>query len=495
MDAVSATVLTSLSPFGVHVVFTSIQFVLFLPLVVFLYYMTPPARRWIVLLGASYLFYMAWKPAYLVLIGVSTLVDYVAGRRMEASKAPAARRFWLSASLVANLGLLFSFKYLDFALQSLQAALQTVGLAVTAPHFDLLLPVGISFYTFQTLSYTIDVYRGHRPAERHLGYFALFVSFFPQLVAGPIERSSRLLPQLRSAYALRADNITAGLRLIAWGFFKKLAIADRLALLVDPIYSSPGSHGGLALTLATVAFAFQIFCDFSAYSDIAVGSARMLGIRLMKNFDQPYLATSFSDFWKRWHISLSQWFRDYVYIPLGGSRGNHTSRNLMIVFMVSGLWHGANWTFVIWGALHGLYLIAERKLSPLFARAPSLGFVGQVAKVGLVFALVCFAWIFFRASSVTQAWTIIAGLTSGWGLETSTLTDGSLAYFGLRPYDLFVLAAGVVVAEVVHWLSRQHPDWWRSRSEMTHWIAYQGLGLATLLLGVTGDRSFIYFQF
>jgi alginate O-acetyltransferase complex protein AlgI len=339
--------------------FNSLHFLFFFPAVVALYFATPARYRWALLLAASYYFYAAWRLEYVVLIMVSTLADYLCGLRMGRLATKRERKPWLILTLVVNLGLLFVFKYLDFFGDSLRALFNQFNIFYDVPAYNLLLPVGISFYTFQTLSYSIEVYRGNQKPERHLGIFALYVSFFPQLVAGPIERSTRLLPQFWVQHGFDASRAASGFRLILWGFFKKIVIADRLAIYVNDVYGNPGAQDGLTLLVATYFFAFQIYCDFSAYSDIAIGSARIMGYDLMQNFRRPYFARSIQEFWQRWHISLSTWFRDYVYIPLGGNRVPKWRWyvNLMAVFLVSGLWHGAAWTFVVWGALHGGYLI------------------------------------------------------------------------------------------------------------------------------------------
>ena len=336
--------------------FHSFAYFTFFPCVVALYFAIPPRHRWALLLAASYYFYAAWKPEYLLLIVASTLVDYLVGLGLGRHREPRVRRWLLAASLILNLGLLGVFKYADFFGQSLAGLARALGGGRNIPALNLLLPVGISFYTFQTLSYTIDVYRGEREPERHLGRFALYVSFFPQLVAGPIERSTHLLPELRAARPFDLDRVLSGLLLFAWGLFKKLVIADRAAAFVDAVYADPERFQGPTIIVATYLFAFQIYADFSGYSDMAVGSARVMGIELMENFDRPYAARSITDFWRRWHISLSTWFRDYLYIPLGGNRVVPRRRlfNVLVVFVLSGLWHGASWTFVAWKAYHSV---------------------------------------------------------------------------------------------------------------------------------------------
>jgi alginate O-acetyltransferase complex protein AlgI len=367
---------------------------------------------------------------------------------------------------------------------------------------DLLLPVGISFYTFQTLSYTIDVYQGRKKAEHHLGIFALYVSFFPQLVAGPIERSERLMPQFKDQHITHdADyrRISDGLKLMAWGLFKKVVIADRISLYVNEVYGHPESYFGMTVLLATFFFAFQIYCDFSGYSDIAIGAAQVLGFDLMKNFDRPYFAKSISEFWHRWHISLSTWFRDYVYINLGGNRVVKWRwyYNLMITFLVSGLWHGANWTFVIWGALHGSLLVLSIMTQPMRNRIASLSRIDRFPtfqkslQMGVTFSLVCFGWIFFRADSLGDAFTIIQHAAQ---LDFSGL-GVAVHQFGREKIMLSLLLIAVMLG--VHLLQRgkEMRTWLYKRPAYIRWSLYQLLILAILLFGVFEHQEFIYFQF
>jgi alginate O-acetyltransferase complex protein AlgI len=339
--------------------FNSIQFLIFFPIVVILWFQLPQKWRNIFLLLASYYFYMCWKTEYLVLILLSTGVDYFAALKIQKSARMKKKKALLYLSLLINLGLLFGFKYFNFFSESMESFFKHINIFYETPHFQVLLPVGISFYTFQTLSYTIDVYRSKTHAEKNFIDFALYVSFFPQLVAGPIERSYRLLPQIKKKHTFSRVRLYSGLRLMLWGFFQKVVIADRLAYYVNEVYNHSDLYHGWTIWVATFFFAFQIFCDFSGYTDIARGAARILGYDIMLNFRRPYFARSIRDFWQRWHISLSTWFRDYVYIPLGGNRVVRWRwyYNLLLTFVISGLWHGANWTFLFWGALHGLYLI------------------------------------------------------------------------------------------------------------------------------------------
>ncbi len=418
--------------------FNSIQYLVFFAVVSAGYFASPARFRWAWLLAASYFFYACWNVAYLALILLSTGVDYGVARQLGRCQAPRGRRYLLLASLAVNLGLLFTFKYFNFfsdALTGLGNGL--LGAAAVPYHLDVLLPVGISFYTFQTLGYTIDVYRGVVRPERHLGRFALYVAFFPQLIAGPIERAANLLPQLRARRRWDYTRVVSGLRLILWGLFKKIVVADRLAVLADGVYAGDTPAGGMLVVAATLAFAFQIYCDFSAYSDIAIGSARVLGIRLMTNFNRPYAAVSIRDFWQRWHISLSTWFRDYCFIPLGGSRAGwwRWQRNIVLVFVLSGLWHGANWTFLCWGGLHALYYFAgEAKARSRWGATRNVpSFFGRLASQWTVFGLVCFAWIFFRADSLGQAKSFIMALPFGW-LEVESLASQWRALAAITPH-------------------------------------------------------------
>ncbi|MCB9090634.1 MAG: MBOAT family protein [Calditrichae bacterium] len=481
--------------------FNSFEFAIFFPLVVIGYFLLPPRFRWAFLLGASYYFYMCWKAEYLVLIVISTLIDYVAGLRMGKTTVRSRRKKYLLLSLVANLGILFTFKYANFFSESLRVALNQFNIFYDMPMFDLLLPVGISFYTFQSMSYTIDVYRGEQQPERHLGKFALYVAFFPQLVAGPIERSLRLLPQFDRVFKFDYERVVSGLRLMLWGFFKKLVIADRLAIYVNEAYNHPAEYQGLTLLLATYFFAIQIYCDFSGYSDIAIGAARVMGYDLMTNFRQPYFSKSISEFWRRWHISLSTWFRDYLYIPLGGNRVGKQRWyfNLFAVFVISGLWHGANWTFVVWGALHGGYLIFaivtadwRQKLAHWsgLAKRPALH---NLLRTLITFHLVLFAWIFFRANSLSEAFMIIGNMAVlDFSLESLKSLNIALGWG-----ELLVAIGSILFLELAHLLQSRGKvhSWITARPAALRWSVYYLLLLAIAFFGVFNHSEFIYFQF
>jgi len=481
--------------------FNSFQYLCFFPIVVCIYFALPHRFRWVLLLGASYYFYACWKTEYLVLIILSTVVAYCTGLAMGRSKTPSHRKMFLILSLIMNLGILFGFKYFNFFNDSIRITLSHFNLFYNMPSLKVLLPLGISFYIFQTLSYSIDVYRGERKSEKHLGIFALYVSFFPQLVAGPIERSTRLLPQFFENRGFNYQNASNGLKIMLWGFFKKIVIADQLAMYVNEVFNNVGSYKGVSLILATYFFAFQIYCDFSGYSDIAIGSARVMGFRLMKNFNRPYFATSVSDFWKRWHISLSSWFKDYLYIPLGGSRVKKEQHyfNLLTVFLLSGLWHGANWTFIIWGAIHGLFVIMSalttkirKRIQQIFIK---LGITDIYKLCGIVitFHLVLFAWIFFRANTVQDAFEIVSRIWFG-------LSPASGDWFirGISMYDLVLNGILILILlsiemfqaryQIIKVLS-QTPIWVR-------WPVYYAGVMSILLFGqLSSQQQFIYFQF
>jgi len=477
--------------------FNSMPFCLFFPAVVGLYYLLPRRWQWLLLLVASYGFYMAWEPGYVVLIWISTAVDYAAALRIAAADSLWKKRRWLALSLGANLGLLAFFKYYNFFRDSLGDVAARAGWSIELPYSEFLLPLGISFYTFQTLSYTIDVYRGQIAPERHLGRFALYVCFFPQLVAGPIERARKLLPQLGVGHRFTYDGVTDGLRLMGWGFFKKMVIADRLGVVVAHVYGDAANQSGAALALATVCFAYQIYCDFSGYSDIAIGAARVLGVRLSANFDRPYAARSFGEFWRRWHISLSTWFRDYVYIPLGGGRSAvaRWAINIVIVFAVSGLWHGADWKFLVWGLLHGVYLLGERALARCFPRSSALP--GAV-KLFLTFGLTNVAWVFFRADDVAHAGLILRRIAVDWAsLASPGHWIETLHHLGLPLGELLFAMAAITFMECVQYGHARVPlqAWFRAKPVAFRWATYAGLFWLLFLGGIFRQQEFIYFVF
>jgi alginate O-acetyltransferase complex protein AlgI len=488
--------------------FNSLEFALFFPFVTLLYFVLPHRVRWALLLGASAWFYMAFVPVYILILGFTILVDYVAGLLIE--NAAGRRRGWyLALSVLANVGVLAVFKYWNFLATNVNDVFLLFDPQIQVPLLALLLPIGLSFHTFQAMSYTIEVYRGTQPAERNLGIYALYVLFYPQLVAGPIERPQNLLHQFREVHQFDADRVSAGLGRMLAGLFKKLVIADRLAIVVNAVYGDPTSYSAGTLLLATWLYAVQIYCDFSGYSDIALGAAKVMGFTLMENFDRPYFATSIGDFWRRWHISLSTWFKDYLYVPLGGSRTTRWRhvRNLLIVFMISGLWHGAAWTFVIWGALHGVYLacsVVTSRLRQQLVAALHLNRLGwglTLLRTVVTFNLVSFAWIFFRARSLADANLIVQRIAAGaWytvlhpiavlasiGDGVSLLTTGEVAWSIVLCTLLFMTQMVRGERRVVPSLAAS-PVWLR-------WSAYYTMVLMILLTGVFGRQSFIYFQF
>lgn len=485
--------------------FNSIAFAIFFPVVTLLYFALPDRWRWLHLLVASCIFYMGFIPVYILILFFTIGVDYCVGLLIGGAQGN-RRRLYLIFSIAANVGVLALFKYYAFINANLEGLAEVLGWNYGLPALSFVLPIGLSFHTFQALSYTIEVYRGHQQPERHLGIFALYVMFYPQLVAGPIERPQNLLHQFREQHRFDYARVTDGLKLMAWGFFKKLVIADNVAVLVNRVYDAPDAYTGTALLIATVLFSFQIYCDFSGYSDIALGSAQVMGFRLMPNFRQPYLSQSISEFWRRWHISLSTWFRDYVYIPLGGNRTGRLRwySNLLIVFLLSGLWHGANWTFVVWGALHGIFLVVADATGRLRAKCVDIlkldrwPTVLRVWRTAATFALVSFAWIFFRAPDFTTAMKIIRGI--GAGLVSGVMSPGSLlpsSFVSLHLYPIRLALLSVVILMACDLLQQRgsvrarlatKPIWFR-------WSCYYALVLWTLLVGNFVSAQFIYFQF
>lgn len=487
--------------------FNSFSFLYFFPLVVTLYYIFPKKLRWLWLLMTSYYFYMSWSPKYALLILTSTLITYLSGIYIEKAnkKSVGSKKAFVALSFISNLAILIGFKYFNFLNENFALAFKSMGFEWSVSSLNILLPVGISFYTFQALSYTMDVYRGKIEATRHFGKYALFVSFFPQLVAGPIEKSSNLLPQFDRFPKFDYDRIKDGLILMAWGFFKKMVIADRLAFLVNTVYTNPTSYAGFELIIATLFFAIQILCDFSGYTDIAIGAAKVLGYDLMKNFDRPYFSKSIPEFWRRWHISLGGWFRDYLYFPLGGSRVVKWKkyRNIMIVFLVSGIWHGASWNFLIWGFLHGIYQIIDLMITPFFNRLnkslkiDTRTFVYKAYKVILTFTLVVFAWIFFRANNFADAIYIVKNL---FVFNPEVISNGDLYKLGLpwREFKIGIIA--VLILLVANLLERKFHllNLLRKQHLAVRWSFYIILVLYTLFYGVYGSNekaAFIYFQF
>ncbi len=485
--------------------FNSWEFLIFYPIVALLYFVLPKKLKWPLLLIASYYFYLFCQPELVFLIFGTTLVSWIASNAIERTEDQDTKRVWLAITLAVCLGVLFFYKYFNF----LAGTIMDIGALMNVPMHDLtrdiILPVGISFYTFQTLSYVIDVYRGDVKTERNFFLYALFVSFFPQLVAGPIERPDHLIPQLREEHKWSNENAVKGAKHMIVGFFKKVCVADTVAVYVNSVYNNVEEASGIGIIIATLLFAVQIYCDFSGYTDIAIGCARIMGIRLMKNFDHPYMATSVKEFWARWHISLSSWFRDYLYIPLGGNRCSRSRHlfNLFVVFLVSGLWHGAAWTFVIWGAIHGVYQIfgnltwkaRNRLLAKVNLSERSVGIVW--ARRVITVLLVSFAWIFFRANSLSDAGVILTRLftESGWQIGFGEALDA----LGLDTVSILMTFASLILLLFIDNMLT-YDDSEDSSAVLTKngafiyfvWLIFM---VWALLLSKDMISSFIYFQF
>ena len=471
--------------------FNSFEFLVFFPIVCIIYFALGKNKyRNPFLLIASYYFYMNWKPIYALLILTSTVLTYFCGLLVQYNfKREKKKKLFLTLSLIINFSILFLFKYYNFINESIWDLMSSLGIRWDVPNLDLLLPVGISFYTFQAVGYTIDVYRGTIQAERDFSTYALFVSFFPQLVAGPIERAKNLLPQFHKEHVFNYDNFTSGFKLMLWGFFMKLCVADRLGEYVDAVYNNVDAHNGTSLLIASVLFTFQIYCDFGGYSNIAIGVARILDYDLMVNFRRPYFSESVKDFWRRWHISLSSWFSDYVYIPLGGSRVKYIRHllNLLITFLVSGIWHGANWTFVLWGGLHGCFLIIHN-IFKRFTPPPQLLYqscVFRIIKIGSCFVCVVFGWIFFRANNVNEAFTIISKI----------FMDHRAPF--IAPMALGYGALSLLILFVKDFVDEYYPQvrFLNSSNKLLSIVVSASLVIYIILLGAIDNSQFIYFQF
>ena len=494
--------------------FNSFEFVVFFAAFFLMFVSAPKTYRPLIVVMASYVFYAAWRASFLLLLLATTVVDFSSALVIDSAKSPLVRRAALATALTINLGILFFVKYADFALNNLVRAAGFVGVELPPLALNLILPLGVSFYTFQSVGYTVDVYNRVCRAERNPIYYALYVAFFPQLIAGPIERASHVIGQYKTRLATSPDRIASGLWLVGWGLLKKVCIADQVAPFVNGVFANPTSFDGGYTALATALFAIQIYCDFSGYSDIAIGVARMMGIDLMINFRQPYFASSVTDFWRRWHISLSTWFRDYVYIPLGGSRTTTPkwARNTLVVFGVSGLWHGANWTFVFWGLWHGAALVIEdlvrRMWSPSGgnagtkvakamdlaasgARRPAVA-VGQGIGAAYALAVVLIGWVFFRARSFSDAMYVI----QSWR-HLGQLQYGTFKMLGMSSVEILQVTMNLLTLIVVDSVLAFKPQ---SLQRCRTSDALATLGAVMLiydigLWGAFGSFDFIYFQF
>ena len=493
--------------------FTSVQFLIFFPIVTVLYFTITQKYRWIWLLITSYYFYMSWNPQYAVIMAVSTIITYLSGLLIDKAneisyerKSLQLKKLWVFLSFFINLLILFFFKYFIFFTYTIARIFSYVHISIQLPTYDVLIPLGISFYTFQALSYTMDVYRKDVKAEKNLGRYALFVSFFPQLVSGPIEKSKNLLHQFNEYHTFDYARVKNGLLLMLWGFLKKIVISDRLGQLVNTVYNSPNNYKGFEIIIATVFYAFQIYCDFSAYTDIARGSAEVLGFRLSRNFERPYFSRSVKEFWRRWHMSLTGWFKDYLYIPLGGNRCSKIRNyiNIMVVFVVSGLWHGAATNYIIWGTLHGMYLVLGDMLKPIkskIIKALKLNknsFNYKLVQVLATFIMVDFAWIFFRAGTFTIAITLIKNM---FYFNPWVFFDGSIFKLGLDSKDFLMalLCLGIVVIGDLTQRSRSLRRELSNQTMVIRWSVYFTAIVIIFIFGIYGPgynhQQFIYSQF
>ncbi|TSC82302.1 MAG: putative membrane protein involved in D-alanine export [Parcubacteria group bacterium Gr01-1014_20] len=492
--------------------FNSLEFVIFFPVVTVLYFLLPHRLRWLLLLVASVVFYIAFIPAYIFILAALIVIDYWAGILIERSSDKKQRRLFLILSVISTCLVLFIFKYFNFFNFNLGTLASFLHWNYPIGALSILLPLGLSFHTFQSLAYVIEVYRGRQKAEYNIGIYSLYVMFYPQLVAGPIERPQHLIPQLYQEHRFEYKRVVDGLKRMLWGMFKKVVIADNLAFLVDQIYSNPHGYAGLELIWVTMIFAIQIYADFSGYVDIAIGSAKVMGFDLVENFRNPYLANSILDFWRRWHISLSSWFRDYVYIPLGGNRvlELHWYSNILIVFLLSGLWHGASWTFILWGALHGVYIVFSKTTQGIrekIAQGIGLNYFPKLRsfmQIVTTFSLVSFAWIFFRANSISDAWYIVSHLfAGGWESIPRSLAGNYLVNaLVLSLYDTrFVILLSAIFSALYMWRHIQRRGgaynfFFHSPSIFLRWSTYLTIIWAIFSVGVlSGYRPFIYFAF
>jgi alginate O-acetyltransferase complex protein AlgI len=471
--------------------FNSTAFIFFFILVTTLYYVLPHNTRWAMLLTASCYFYMAFEPIYILILAFTIVIDYFAGIAIENAKGK-QRKLLLLISIFANIGILAVFKYYNFFNDIISDTLNLFKFKNNISYLSILLPIGLSFHTFQAMSYTIEVYRGNQKAEKHFGIYSLYVMFYPQLVAGPIERPQNLLPQFHTKHAFEMKNLEAGFKKMLFGFFKKLVIADRLSIYVDAVFNNSTHHTGTSLAVATIFFAFQIYCDFSGYSDIAIGAAKMMGIDLMTNFRRPYLSSSISEFWSRWHISLSTWFKDYFYISLGGNRVGipRWYFNLFFVFLISGLWHGANWTFLMWGSINGVYLILALMRDRVFSKlhlpsAPFKNSFVNLLNILITFILICISWIFFRANNISQANRIIYQI----------FTDHGIIFFDI---DLIYGGLAILFLLIFEWIQEKECNRLQFMNSPSTWVRFFSYSLmitAIMAFGVFDGAQFIYFQF
>ena len=483
--------------------FNSFEFLLFFPIVTVIYFLLPHKFRWFHLLIASCVFYMAFIPVYILILFLTIVVDYIAGIMIENAEGR-RRKLFLAMSIVANVGILGVFKYYNFFVGNVNHVFLWTHIHANLPLLKIILPIGLSFHTFQAMSYTIEVYRGNQKSERHFGIYALYVMFYPQLVAGPIERPQNMLHQFHEKHEFEYDEVVAGLRMIIWGLFKKAVIADRLALFTDPVFNSPHEYSGTVLLIATVFFAFQIFCDFSGYSNIALGTARVMGFKLMVNFNWPYSAKSISEFWRRWHISLSTWFNDYVYNPISFPLRYYGSLAVIIAslctFLISGIWHGAAWHYIVWGGIHGVAIgyeaLTRKTRKKIFKKIPP--FIGNIIGITCTFSYVCFSYIFFRANNLKDALYIVKKIPSASG-DFAIMLQGHMPSLQMPLANARVILCVVVIGflELVHMIQNKRSlnIVLQNQPRYLRWVIYYFFIMMILYMGVFQNRMFIYFQF
>ncbi len=484
--------------------FNSFPFIIFFIVVTTLFYVLKHQYRWILLLIASCIFYSFFKWEYIFILLGTIIIDYYAGIKIECANSNSKKRNYLILSLIANIGVLMVFKYYNFVNENVSSLGNLLGFKNYLPSLNIILPIGLSFHTFQAMSYTIEVYRGKQKAEKHFGIYSLYVMFYPQLVAGPIERPQNIISQFHQPVKFNYQNVTDGLKLIGWGLFKKIVIADRVCEYVNVLYQDPTSFHGLQALIPVCLFSYQIYCDFSGYSDIALGTAKVMGYDLMVNFNNPYYSKSISEFWTRWHISLSTWFKDYLYIPLGGNKTTKIkwARNILIVFMLSGLWHGASWNFIIWGAIHGSILIITTLLLKKLKINESKLF--QLISIVATFTIVSFAWIFFRGETFSTSITIIKNIPVGLSTDLISLATNTksalhhLIYLN-KGQDAFIISfTSIIILESIQYIKRNKPNFYFFQDKKTsiRWLFYISLTLWIALFGVyQSNNEFIYFQF
>jgi alginate O-acetyltransferase complex protein AlgI len=478
--------------------FNSAHYLLFLPLIVLCYFTIPQKFRWILLLLSSYYFYMSWKIDYVFILLLSTAVNYLIGLALQKMAKDRLRKRVLALGILFNVATLVVFKYLDFFSDTFSSILGAFMVSIDPISLKILVPVGLSFYTFKSISYIVDVHSRKIAAVRHAGIFALYVSFFPQLIAGPIQRAKTLIPEFFKEHDFERKRVLDGLKLVLWGVLKKVVVADRLAIVVNEVFANPYEYTGTAFIIVMVFFAIQIYCDFSGYSDISIGSAQILGFSPIENFRRPYLSKSVAEFWRRWHISLSSWLRDYVYIPLGGSRCSflRSNVNVLVVFLVSGLWHGANWTFIVWGLMHGSFIVFENTFKHLSGNVSDKSFAERnapIAAIRIVFTFICVsvAWVFFRAETISDGWYILTHLFSGLTLDVPGLGTS----MGWVSFLYCVGLVGMVAVSDLVAEKCRLPIVWEKTSTPIKALVYALVVVFVVVFGIFGETEFIYGKF